>query len=135
MCLCADSINYIYSREPTGLRAFINSINLIQSIATTCTLKTVLAHFIKTKLNGKTADAVDDSMNRSNELIAALQFHIKPDSSKVIEGRLVASRLERQSIRELAKTADELADQSNRLRMEGIRNDNRQNGYNVPKFG
>lgn len=119
--LCANTINYVYSGEPTGLKSFVNAINLLNGLATTDELREILINFIKTKLSGKAADAVPDSVNTIANIRASLQEKIKPDSSKVLEGRLAAIKMDRQSLQDFSKLAEDLADQLNRsLVMEGI---------------
>lgn len=122
--LCASTINYTYSGEPTGLTAFINAIDLLNGIATTDALRTILISFIKTKVVGKAGDFLNDATNTVDLIKAKLREKIKTDSSKVLEGRLTALKLDRQPLQEFSKTAEDLADQFQRaLVMEGIPHD------------
>lgn len=122
--LCASTINYTYSGEPTGLTAFINAIDLLNGIATTDPLRAILSSFIKTKVVGQAGDFLNDATNTVDLIKNKLREKIKTDSAKVLEGRLTALKLDRQPLQEFSKTAEDLADQFRRaLVMEGIPHD------------
>lgn len=119
--LCANTINYTFSGEPTGLSPFINAIQLLETMATNAPLKQILVSFLKTKLVGKAGEALGDDTNTLDDIKNKLKAKIKPESSKVLEGRLAALKLDRQPIQDFAKKAEELADDLQRsLVMEGI---------------
>lgn len=121
MRLCANTINYKYEGEATGLTPFINAIELLEQIATTNPLQAILISFLKTKLVGKAGEALTAEDNNLAAIKAKLKLKIKPESSKVLEGRLSALKMDRQSLQEFSKTAEDLADQLKRsLVMEGI---------------
>lgn len=119
--LCASTIPQIYEGDPLKLTPFINSINLLYPLATTEELRTTLINFIKTKIGGKALEALSENATTIPILIQELQQKIKPESSKVIEGRLAALKTDRQSMQDFSKKAEELADSLKRcLITEGM---------------
>lgn len=119
--LSASSINYKFSGDPLGLPSFIDSINLLQSLATTAALQTFLVSFVKTKLDGKAREYIDDTHTTIELIIASLRANIKPDNSKVVEGRMLALRLTHTTQDEFAKKVEELSESFRRsLIIEGI---------------
>lgn len=86
MRLCANTINYKYEGEATGLTPFINAVELLEQIATTDGLRNILISFIKTKLTGKAGDALSEEDITLVLIKNKLKSKIKPESSKVLEG-------------------------------------------------
>lgn len=118
--LAAQTINKNYNGDPLGLVAFINSVDLLKSVACATTLPT-LKQFILTKLEGKALEAVPQTPASIDEIINSLKANIKPDSSKVVAGRMMALRAEKTSLKDYTKQAEELADALKRsLMVEGI---------------
>lgn len=119
--LSSATINYRYAGDPLGLPSFIDSIKLLESLATEETLKTLLVSFVKSKLDGKAREYVDDSHDSIQSIITALKANIKPDNSKVVEGRMLALRLGHNTQDEFAQKVEELSESLRRsLIIEGI---------------
>lgn len=73
-----------------------------------------------TKLEGKALEAVDSSDNLT-AIVESLKKNIKPDSSKVVLGRMLAMKLNKLGSQEYAAKAEELAEALQRsLIIEGI---------------
>lgn len=118
--LAANTINRNFSGDPLALNAFINSINLLKTIAD-ATHEALLRQFILSKLEGRALEAVPQNVNSIDEIITALKSTIKPDNSKVISGRMMALRADRVSMQDFTKQAEDLADAFKRsLVVEGI---------------
>lgn len=119
--LCASTINHEYDGDANKLQAFINAIKLLDEMAEEQPLKVTLVAFIRTKLTAKAIEAVPNELNTVQQIIDSLQNKIKPESSKVVEGRLAALKLDKHSLQEFAKMAEDLADQLKiSLVMEGV---------------
>lgn len=119
--LAAATLTQCYEGDPMKLESFINSINLLEPLATSQELKDTLFNFIKTKLSGKALETLPSTTNTVQQIVVALRNKIKPESSKVIEGRLAALKADRQALQSFSKTAEELADSLRRsLVMEGM---------------
>ena len=110
--LCASTINSInpFDGDPLKLNPFINSFNLITPLADTVALRQTLVNFIKTKLSGKALEALPDNANTTEQIIQSLQNSIKHDSSKIVEGKLLALRLDRTTLNEFTQQINTLAD-------------------------
>ncbi|KAB0791979.1 hypothetical protein PPYR_13940 [Photinus pyralis] len=115
----ASSLIKSYSGDPDNLNAFLNSLDLVKSITTTENLN-LFVQFIKTRLEGKALEAIPTNANTYEEIRNALKANIKPDSSEVIEARLLALRTDRKSLETFTKEAEVLAECLKRsLIMEG----------------
>lgn len=117
----SGNLNKNYSGDPLGLTTFIDTVRLIEIMATTNDLKALLLRFVITRLDGRAREFITDADDTVEKLIQTLQRNIKPDSSKVIEGRILALRFDPKSSQEFSKQAEELAEAFRRaLVVEGI---------------
>lgn len=105
-------ISFKYSGDSNALNSFISAIELADT-ATTDEQQPILVKFIKTKLEGRALEALPENVENATQLIHALKSKIKPESSKIVLGRFLALRAERNSLQKFQETADEL---SNSLR-------------------
>lgn len=119
--ICSAHINKTYSGDPLGLQSFIDSINLLETLATTTGLKAFLVNFLKTRIEGTARELLNDNHNTTLSIINELRTHIKPDSSKVIEGRMLSLRISNTNSDDFSKRVEELSDSLRRsLVVEGI---------------
>lgn len=88
--IAAANINKNYTGDPLSLNAFINSVNLLITIARQAHA-TFLRQFILSKLEGKALECVPTDPASVDDIINALKSSIKPDNSKVIEGRMMGA--------------------------------------------
>lgn len=125
--ICSSTLNKNYSGDPLALQAFLNSIDLLDSLADTAELKAFLLTVIKTKLEGKALEAVPNEITSVENLKTCLKNKLKPDSSKVVEGKMLALRLTKTNVQEFAREAELLSDAFRRaLVFEGIPYENSQ---------
>lgn len=106
-------ISYTYKGDPNGLNAFIAALELADAASTNEQQET-LVKFIKTKLEGRALEAVPAEVKTAREIINALKQKIKPESSKIVVGRLLALRTERTGLQKFQESAEELTDQLRR---------------------
>lgn len=119
--VCATTINVVFEGDALKLQPFLNAIELVKTLATTQVLQDTLFNFVKTKLSGKALESLATGTTTLDGIITALKDKIRPENSKVIEGRLAALRADRQSLQNFAKSAEELADSLKRsLVLEGM---------------
>lgn len=119
--LCASTLNTPFEGDPLKLDAFCNAIALLTPIASTPELQSTLFNFIKTKLIGKALESIPTNADSIQIIVDSLREKIKPESSRVVEGRLAALKTDRQSLQQFAKTAEELAEALKRsLIIEGM---------------
>lgn len=119
--ICSNQINKPYAGDPLGLQSFIDSIKLLDSLVTEANLKQLLLTFIKTRIEGRAREFITDEHNTINLIIDTLKNNIKPDSSKVIEGRMLSLRASSTNADDFSKKAEDLSDALRRsLIIEGI---------------
>lgn len=120
--LTAQTINKNYNGDPLSLNAFVNAINLAKEMSAG-THNDILKTFILTKLEAKALECVDPN-GTVDDIINDLKNNIKPDSSKVVSGRMLALKLNKLTTQEYAIKAEELAEAFQRsLVIEGIKRD------------
>lgn len=119
--LCAKQITKNYDGSFGTLKSFINAINLLKSLAgSDAEKKTALLTFILTKLDQKALEKIPDDVEDIDIIIQCLKDKIKPDTAKVVEGRMIALTADNKPILEFQKEAEELAEQYQRsLVVEG----------------
>lgn len=119
--LCAKQISKNFDGNYTSLQAFINSVKFLDRLASTPELKELLKSFILTKLDQKALEKIPADPDSIDVIINGLSQKIKPDSSKVIEGRMVALTADNKNMREFQKNAEKLAEEYQRaLVIEGL---------------
>lgn len=117
--LAGSQINQKYTGDPLGLNSFIDSVNLLKQLAGNNI--EFLKQFILSKLDGKARECVPLEPNSVDEIVNALRNTIKPDGSKVIEGRMLSLKFDNSKTVDYAKQAEELAEALQRsLIVEGI---------------
>lgn len=107
-----------YAGEPSGLSAFLNSIELLETLADDQT--PVLLKFIKTRLEGKALDAIPPEPQSIQQIKECIKTQIRPESSDLLEAQLSCITLARNNVEDFTKKVNDLADSLNRsLLMEG----------------
>lgn len=104
----AQALNKNYAGDPLGLKSFVNSVELIKATAET-NQTDLFKQFVISRLEGRALECIDQSKNLEN-IIADLQNSIKPDSSKVVEGKMLSLRLNKSHANDFSKQAEELAE-------------------------
>lgn len=119
--LASATINYNYNGDPLKLNSFVDSINLLESMAEDNENKALLFIFAKSKLEGKAREYIPDSCKDIPDLIKILKDKLRPESSKIVEGRMLALRADRSTLQEFSRKAEELSEAFRRaLVVEGI---------------
>lgn len=120
--LCAKQITKNYDGSYGTLKSFINSINLLKALAGSDTeKKSALVTFLLTKLDQKALEKLPDDVQDIDTIIKCLKEKIKPDTAKVVEGRMIALTSDNKPLLDFQKEAEELAEQYQRsLVVEGI---------------
>lgn len=106
-------ITSTYKGDPNGLTAFISAIEMANTI-TPENQQDILIKYIKTKVEGKALEAIPSNATTADDIINALKQKIPPESSKVVLGRFLALRTERNALPKFQKEAEDLADQLRR---------------------
>lgn len=123
MALAHRTINYKFGGDPLALDSFIDAIKLLNELCKPEN-KNIMIQFIMTKLEGDAREAIEIEAKTSDEIINQLKAHIKPESSKVVEGRMLALRADKTNLTNFSQRAEELAEQYRRsLCKEGYSKD------------
>lgn len=121
--VASQTINTKYSGDPLTLESFINSVELVEGEVEAANTDFYLK-FVISKLEGKALEAIPPNPASLNVVKVALRDKIKPDNSKVIEGRLLALRNDNMPTQDFAKLVEELGDSLKRtLIVEGMSQD------------
>lgn len=119
--LASATINSNFSGDPQKLNSFIDSIELLESMAETQELKILLTSFVKTRLENRARECITDSHNTTQLIKNELKNKIKPDNSDIVIGRMTALLKDNMQMQDFSKKAEELADAYRRaLTSEGI---------------
>lgn len=114
-------LNYKYSGDPLKLKSFIADVEIVQDLIENDGLKDYALKFVRSKLEGRAEEFVPDDCKSIDDLIEALKAKIKPENSKIIEGKMLALRLKGG---DFTKFSDEMEKLSEALRrtliVEGI---------------
>lgn len=108
--LMAANIRNNFAGDPLKLAPFLASIEFLKEMATTETLKTLLRKFVLTKLEGYASEIIAEDVATIDDIISGLKKGIKPESSKVIEGRMMALRSNKTNLQDFSKQVEDLAD-------------------------
>lgn len=110
-----------YSGDPLALNTFLDGVDIVTKFAPTVELKADLFDYLKAKLEGRAREFVTDDIDNVDDLKRALTTNIKPENSKVIEGRIATLRYSFSKQEEFSTRAEELADSLRRtLIIEGM---------------
>lgn len=122
--MCTRTINAIYSGDPLGLQPFIDAIEALEELDEAKAHTATLKRCILMKLSGIARECIPKDENGAltiEQIKAALRKTIKPETSGVVEGRLLALKADRTNFTDFAKRAEALAEQFQRsLTLEGM---------------
>lgn len=108
--LMAANIRKNYAGDPLALPPFLRSIDYLNDMADTADLKNQLKKFILMKLEGYAAEIVPENVASIDALVECLKNKIKPENSKIVEGRMLALRTDRSGLQNFAKQVEDLSD-------------------------
>lgn len=108
--LMAANIRKNYAGDPLALPPFLRSIDYLNDMADTADLKNQLKKFILMKLEGYAAEIVPENVASIEALVECLKNKIKPENSKIVEGRMLALRIDRSGLQNFAKQVEDLSD-------------------------
>lgn len=119
--LCARTFTETYSGDPLALKPFINQINMVQRMCQNEGHEAILKDFIMSHVKGLASDILPADPDSVDTIKKTLLAKIKPENSKVVRGKLMALKADKNNLTEFAKKAEQLADNLKRsLILEGI---------------
>lgn len=120
MALAGPVLNYKYNGDPLKLETFLTDIDFVEALAE-AEQSDLCFKYIRSKLEGKALECMPENLTTVQQITEALKQKIKPESSKVIEGKITSLRLIKGNFSTFAKQAEELAENLRRsLVVEGI---------------
>lgn len=120
MQMAGPVLNYKLNGDPLKLESFIADVELVESLAEE-PQKPLCLRLVKAKLEGKALECLPAEVTTVKDITDALQEQIKPESSKVVQGKIMALRLQKSDYAKFSKEAEELAEAFRRsLIVEGI---------------
>lgn len=92
------------------LESFLTAIELVETVATSPAAKAVCIKFVRAKLDGRALEYLPEEVDTIQDISTALRHNIKPESSKVVEGKLLALRVEKNNFTKFNEQAEKLAE-------------------------
>lgn len=116
----SQMIGYRYDGHPLNLDSFLDAIDLLKEVCEANNL-VIFRKFVMTRLEGVAREAIVTEPQTVDDIVKQLKDGIKTESSKVIEGRILALRADKTSLTKFAEQAELLAEQFRRsLVVEGF---------------
>ena len=117
---CSSILRDNFDRNPLCLESFLDKVALIKELTSQKLVPTLIA-FVKSKLQGKAREALPENITSLQQIVEALRSRIKPDSSKIVAGRITSLQVKDGDYQDFAKQAEDLADALERsLVIEGM---------------
>lgn len=114
-------LNYKFKGDPLELNGFISDATLLMSMATADETKKFCFEYIKNSVRGRAEEYVPENCTTLTDLISALKSKIKPETSDVVEGKILSLRLQKGDFTKFAQEAEKLSEAFRRaLVVEGI---------------
>lgn len=118
--IASQTLSSNFNGDPIELPRFIAAIKLADKLCEEQNKET-LKEFILTKIQGRAREKLKDEFASIKELIDHLSEETKPESSRIIEGKILALRVDNGSLSQFQEKAKELALQYKRsLIVEGF---------------
>lgn len=112
-----------YDGDPLGLESFLDGVALLKELCEDAN-KALLVKFLMTRLEGEAREAIEVTPKDSDSIVEQLKKRIKTESSKVVEGRILALRADKGNLTKFSERAEELTEQYRRsLVTEGFSKD------------
>lgn len=102
-----------FNGDPLALDSFIDSVKLLNDLCEQNNKGTFMK-FLLTRLEGEAREVIEEEPIDADDLIDELKEHLKPASSKVIAGRMLALRADKLNLTRFSERAEELAEQYRR---------------------
>ncbi|XP_055308406.1 putative uncharacterized protein DDB_G0286901, partial [Sitodiplosis mosellana] len=120
IALANQMIGYRYNGDPLNLDSFLDAVDLLKELCERPNVD-IMRKFVMTRLEGTAREAIVVEPQTVDDIIRQLKANIKTESSKVIEGRILALRADKSSLTKFAEQAEALAEQFRRsLCVEGF---------------
>lgn len=102
-------LNYKFEGDPLKLQSFLEDVELVEEMAQPET-RAVCLKFVKSRITGRAREQLPEDIDTIQKITDALKKNVKYDSSKVIEGRLTALRINKGNVTKFAEEAEKLSE-------------------------
>lgn len=114
-------LNYKFTGDPLDLNGFISDAELLYSLARNEETQEFCFTYIKNRVRGRAEEFIPDDCKSFEALKKALKDKIKPQSSVIIEGKMIALQVNKNDYTKFASDVEKLAEALRRsLVVEGI---------------
>lgn len=103
-------INYKFNGDPLKVNSFIKDAQLIHAMAENDRTRAFCLEFLKSRVEGKAEEAIPDDCDTVEKLTHAFKEKLKPDNSTVVEGKILALRLQKGDYSKFATEAEKLGE-------------------------
>lgn len=109
--VASATLNNNFGGDPLKLNSFIDAIELLDSITENdANLKATLITFVKTRLEGKAREVIQEKPASVQDIIKTLKQKFKPENSKIVAGKIAALQIKNNNYSDFSKNVVELAD-------------------------
>lgn len=102
-------INYKFEGDPLKLATFLADVDLV-CLSAENNNRALCLTFVKRCLSGKALECITDDDDTIDKIKATLTANIKPESSDVVEGKMMALRVRKGNFTEFTEEAEKLAE-------------------------
>lgn len=107
--LAGSLLNYKFEGDPLKLPSFLADVDMVEDIAEEVNMATCIK-FVKRCISGRALEFIPENANTIREIKQALTDNIKPESSEVVEGKLLSLRVKKGDFTEFSGEAEKLAE-------------------------
>lgn len=107
--IASSLINYKFEGDPLKLQSFLEDIELVEQCAEENNKKLCLT-FIKRCVSGRALEYLPDDIKEIKHITDALKKTIKPETSAVVEGKLLALKIHNNDLTKFTEEAEKLAE-------------------------
>lgn len=119
--LCTRTFTEVYNGDPSGLDSFVRKIESIEILCENNDHTAILIRNILANVKYRALDIMPKDPKTVDAITNVLKEKIKPEKSSIIEGRMMALKLDRTNFSDYTKKVEQLADKLKRsLIIEGM---------------
>lgn len=107
--LASALINYKFEGDPLKLASFLADVDLVEQAAE-ANNKALCLTFIKRCVSGRALECIPENADTIKKFKDALSDNIKPESSDVVEGKMMSLRVRKGNFTEFTQEAEKLAE-------------------------
>lgn len=119
--MCVQTFTDVYDGDPLVAHAFMRKIQTLEPLCEDETHKKILVDVIMSNVKGRALDVIPSDPADSKVIREAIKNKIKPEKSSIIEGRMIALKIDKGGFTEFSNKVEKLSDKyKHSLIAEGI---------------